>query len=49
MKTLVNVESIQELTFDAYKKALKSDKKFLKKAKGVLFIVDHRLEIKAQK
>ncbi len=41
MKTIVDVDALQVLSFADYKKALKKDKKFLKKAKAVLFINEH--------
>jgi hypothetical protein len=42
MKTEVNLESLEGMSFADYKKALKKDKKFLKKAKGVMFVNDHK-------
>jgi hypothetical protein len=42
MNTEVNLESLEGMSFADYKKALKKDKKLLKKAKGVLFINDHK-------
>lgn len=44
MNTQVNMESLQVLPFADYKKALKKDKKFIKKAKAVLFILDHNFK-----
>lgn len=42
MKTEINLESLKEMSFADYKKALKKDKKLLKKARGVMFIQDHK-------
>ena len=40
MKTEVNMESLEGMSFADYKKALKKDKKLLKKAKGIMFVND---------
>jgi uncharacterized protein (TIGR02594 family) len=42
MKTEVTLESLEGMSFADYKKALKKDKKFLKKANGVMFVNDHK-------
>ncbi len=46
MKTEVNMESLEGMSFAEYKKALKKDKKYLKKAKGIMFVNDHKFKDK---
>lgn len=46
MNFIVNVNALKELEFTSYKKALKKDKRFLKKVKGALFILDYPFQDK---